>query len=137
VLSENVEVMPFLREKNNGQAAGLDERTARTLYVSPSSPKELDHRNYPGGETRREFFERTINGLKTINNLERENLIIVAHKGTIQNIIFDWIGFNMKKLITVTFLLTFCRQAFTVLGINKWQETCYISFERNIASAQR
>ena len=35
VLSEQVEVMPFLREKNNGQAAGLDERTARTLYVSP------------------------------------------------------------------------------------------------------
>ncbi|MGL5207516.1 MAG: histidine phosphatase family protein [Acidaminococcaceae bacterium] len=122
VLGEQVEIMPFLREKNNGQAAGLDERTARNLYVMPPSPKDLDHRNYPGGETRREFFERTVEGLKTINNLESENFIIVAHKGTIQNIIFDWIGFNIEEVNKRNFSFDILPASVTVLGINKWQE---------------
>jgi probable phosphoglycerate mutase len=122
VLNEQVEVMPFLREKNNGQAAGLDERTARTLYVMPPSSKELDHRNYPGGETRREFFERTINGIKTLHNLEQENFIIVAHKGTIQNIIFDWIGFDIEEVNQRNFSFDILPASVTVLGINKWQE---------------
>ena len=122
VLNEQGEVRAFLREKNNGHAAGLDERTARTLYVMPPSSKELDHRNYPGGETRREFFERTINGIKTLHNLEQENFIIVAHKGTIQNIIFDWIGFDIEEVNQRNFSFDILPASVTVLGINKWQE---------------
>ena len=121
-LNERVELAPFLREKNNGKAAGLDEKSARSLYVMPPSPKELDHRNYPGGETRREFFNRTIMGLKTIETFEKENFIIVAHKGTIQNIIFDWIGFNIEEVNKHNFSFDILPASVTVLGVNKWQE---------------
>ena len=51
---EKVEDFAFLREKNNGKAAGLKESEARSIYCPPPTLKELDHRNYPGGETRRE-----------------------------------------------------------------------------------
>ena len=60
---EKVEDFAFLREKNNGKAAGLKESEARSIYCPPPTLKELDHRNYPGGETRREFFRRSVDGL--------------------------------------------------------------------------
>lgn len=118
----SVEVMPFLREKNNGQAAGLDEKSARKLYVMPSSEKELDHRNYPGGETRREFFERTMLGLKTIQDFEKGHFIIVAHKGSIQNILFAWLGLTIDEVNKHNFSFDILPASLTVLGINKWQE---------------
>lgn len=122
LLQERVEVLSFLREKNNGEAAGLDEKAARALYSPPAAPKELNHRNYPGGETRREFFERTVRGMRTIERLERDNFIIVAHKGTIQNIIFDWLGFDIAEVSKHNFSFDILPASLTVLGTNKWQE---------------
>ena len=51
-----LEPYEFLREKNNGQAAGLTETAAKALYQQPPTLKELHHRNYPGGETRQSRF---------------------------------------------------------------------------------
>ena len=39
----NVQAKKFLREKNNGKAAGLTEEEARKYYRRPLSEKELDH----------------------------------------------------------------------------------------------
>ena len=122
VLNEKVETEAFLREKNNGQAAGLDERAARALYIAPPSLKELDHRNYPGGETRREFFERTVNGMSALAGIESNNFIIIAHKGTIQNIVFHWIGLDIGEVNKYNFSFDILPASVTVLGVNKWQE---------------
>ena len=46
----------------------------------------------------------------------------MAHKGTIQNIIFDWIGFNIEEVSERNFSFDILPASITVLGINKWQE---------------
>ncbi|MCD7873638.1 MAG: histidine phosphatase family protein [Acidaminococcaceae bacterium] len=117
-----LEPYEFLREKNNGQAAGLTETAAKALYQQPTTLKELHHRNYPGGETRQEFYDRTVQGLLKCADLERENLLIVAHKGTIQNIIFHWLGLDIAAVNALNFSVDILPSSVSVLGINKWRE---------------
>ncbi len=117
-----IEKYLFLREKNNGSAAGLTEEDAKKLYCRPDSFSDINHRNYPGGETRREFYERNVHGLVQYADLENENLIIVAHKGTIQNIIFYWLGMDMKQVVKQHISVDIQPAGITVLGINKWNE---------------
>ena len=118
-----VEPYAFLREKNNGAAAGLKESEARSLYMPSASLRELDHRNYPGGETRRGFFQRTLAGFTEQDiALEKENLLIVAHKGTIQNIVFAWMGLDIADVTRLCFSVDVLPSSVTVLGINKWEE---------------
>ena len=81
---EKVEDFAFLREKNNGKAAGLKESEARSIYCPPPTLKELDHRNYPGGETRREFFRRTVDGM---------HKVWVWTLRTLTALTFRWISF--------------------------------------------
>lgn len=117
-----VEKYQFLREKNNGQAAGMTEEEAKKIYCRPESEQELNHRNYPGGETRNEFYCRNIEGLLRYADPEAENLLIVAHKGTIQNIIFYWLGMDMKQVVAQNFSVDIQPASVSVLGINKWHE---------------
>lgn len=119
---ESFESHEFLREKNNGRAAGLKESEAKALYQKPRTLKEINHRNYPEGETRQEFYERNVEGLKKCANLDEENILIVAHKGTIQNIIFYWLGLNIEMVNELNFSVDILPSSVTVLGINKWNE---------------
>jgi probable phosphoglycerate mutase len=120
--SSPVEKYLFLREKNNGAAAGLTEEEAKKIYCRPATEQELNHRNYPGGETRNEFYQRNIAGLLQHADPEKENLIIVAHKGTIQNIIFYWLGMDMPQVVEKNFSVDIQPASISVLGINKWHE---------------
>ncbi len=117
-----VESYAFLREKNNGIAAGLTELEAKKYYCRPATEQALNHRNYPGGETRIEFYQRIVEGLLEHADLEKENLIIVAHKGTVQNIIFYWLGMNMQQVVDFNLSVDILPASLTVLGINKWSE---------------
>ena len=76
----------------------------------------------PGGETRQEFYDRNVQGLIKCADLERENLLIVAHKGTIQNIIFHWLGLDIAAVNVLNFSVDILPSSVTVLGINKWRE---------------
>lgn len=120
--SSPVEKYLFLREKNNGAAAGMTEEEAKKIYCRPATEQELNHRNYPGGETRNEFYKRNIAGLLQNADPEKENLIIVAHKGTIQNIIFYWLGMDMPQVVEKNFSVDIQPASISVLGINKWHE---------------
>ena len=102
--------------------AGLKESEARSIYCPPPTLKELDHRNYPGGETRREFFRRSVDGLHEAADWDKENLIIISHKGTIQNIIFDWLGMDIEDVNRLNFSVDILPSSLSVLGINKWKE---------------
>lgn len=111
----------FLREKNNGRAAGLTVQEARAFYHAPVTGRELDHVNYDGGETRRSFYQRTIAGAKAL--LERpEDIIIVSHKGTIQNILFYWLGLDIEEVACKKISFDIRPASLTVLGVNKWGE---------------
>ena len=118
----DIEYCPFLREKNNGVAAGMTEEAAKEFFCKPATAQELDHRNYPGGETRREFYERNAGGLWAAADVEKENLLVVAHKGTIQNIIFKWLGMDMEQVVKFNYSVDIAPASVTVLGINKWHE---------------
>lgn len=117
-----IEYCSFLREKNNGLAAGMTEEEAKKHFCRPASDQELHHRNYPGGETRNEFYQRNVQGLWQCADVEKENLLIVAHKGTVQNIIFRWLGMNMQAVVNHNFSVDVQPASVTVLGVNKWHE---------------
>ena len=117
-----IEYCEFLREKNNGVAAGMTEEEAKKIFCKPASDQELDHRNYPGGETRNEFYLRNVEGLWAAANLEKENLVIVAHKGTVQNIIFRWLGMDMQQVVEHNYSVDVQPASVTILGVNKWHE---------------
>lgn len=117
-----IEYCSFLREKNNGVAAGLTEEEAKGYFCKPATEQELNHRNYPGGETRNEFYLRNVQGLWNTADVEKENLLIVAHKGTVQNIIFRWLGMDMEAVVKHNFSVDVQPASVTVLGINKWHE---------------
>ena len=121
-MADCVERHEFLREKNNGRAAGMTEAEAKAIYRPAATLKELNHRNYPGGETRKEFYDRCVEGIRACADMERENLIIVAHKGTIQNIIFYWLGFDIEEVNKYNFSVDILPGSLTVLGVNKWLE---------------
>lgn len=120
--ADKIEYYQFLREKNNGKAAGLTEEAAKQFYCRPATEQELDHRNYVGGETRNEFYLRNVEGLKAEADWNKENLIIVAHKGTVQNLLFAWLGMDMKDVVEHNLSVDIAPASLTVLGINKWQE---------------
>ena len=120
--AEKVETHKFLREKNNGDAAGLTEDAAKKIYRRPATEQELDHRNYPGGETRREFYNRSVEGMLKNADWEKENIIVVAHKGTVQNLIFAWLGLDMDKVRDLGLSVDVQPASITVLGVNKWHE---------------
>lgn len=120
--TEKIEYCQFLREKNNGRAAGLKEEDAKRFYCRPASEQELDHRNYVGGETRNEFYLRNVEGLKAVADWNKEHLIIVAHKGTVQNLLFAWLGMDMKDVVAHNLSVDIAPASLTILGINKWQE---------------
>lgn len=117
-----IEYCEFLREKNNGVAAGMTEEEAKKIFCKPASDQELEHRNYPGGETRNEFYKRNVEGLWSAADVEKENLLIVAHKGTVQNIIFRWLGMDMQQVVDYNYSVDIQPASVTVLGVNKWHE---------------
>lgn len=121
-MADCMERHEFMREKNNGRAAGMTEAEAKAIYRPAATLKELNHRNYPGGETRKEFYDRCVEGIRACADMEKENLIIVAHKGTIQNIIFYWLGFDIEEVNNYNFSVDILPGSLTVLGINKWLE---------------
>ena len=118
---QEVKQFHFLREKNNGKAANLTEQEAKKFFRRPPTETALDHANYEGGETRREFFHRVATGMNKLALGERD-IIIVAHKGTIQNIVFWWLGFDIAEIADKKFSVDVRPGSVTALGINHWHE---------------
>ena len=120
---KEVKTRSFLREKNNGDAANMKEKDAKKLYKGSLDGENLDFVNYPGGETRRKFYNRTkVDFDRYIN--DDDDYILVSHKGTIQNIIFNWLGFSIQEVYDKNFSVDILPASISVLGINKWHEHC-------------
>jgi broad specificity phosphatase PhoE len=135
--AEKVIPCSFLREKNNGKAAGLSVEEAKAFYHPPLTGREIDHVNYDGGETRRTFYERTVAGFAPLLK-EKAPLILVTHKGTIQNILFYWLNLSIDEVMQKRISFDIRPASLTMIGINKWgersvfllNETSYLSGDK-------
>jgi probable phosphoglycerate mutase len=93
---------PGLRECNNGIAAGKTKEEAKAFYTPPTKPL-LDWRQYPGAETWREFYIRVSNCMEIITSKIDTPLLIVAHGGTIINIVAWWLRIPLEALSDISF----------------------------------
>ena len=112
----------FLREKNNGIAANKSNTEAQLLRLSMQE-NDPDSRNYPGGESRREFYNRVTEGMaKLWQDHANQTLLIVAHKGTLQNIIFWWLGLSIDEVCRSAISFNVSAASMSILTINRWEE---------------
>ena len=111
---------PFLREKNNGLAANKSNKEAAKMKLV-ATEKPLDTKNYPEGESKREFFQRVAAGMNSLV-LSEEHVIIVAHKGTIQNILFWWFNLSIDDVYRLAISFDIDAASISILHVNKWQE---------------
>lgn len=94
---------PGLREINNGIAAGKTKDEAKAFYTEPTHPL-LDWRAYPGGETWREYYLRVARCLERITLGLDYPLLIVAHGGTVVNVVAWWFRCPIKVLSDISFV---------------------------------
>ncbi|WP_438493948.1 histidine phosphatase family protein [Paenibacillus sp. IHBB 3054] len=88
-----------LREINSGVATGQTKEWARE-HRNPriSDHFDIDHREFPEGETWREVYNRVCNVMARICTEEQKHLIIVTHGGTLGYIVAWWLGFEPVML---------------------------------------
>lgn len=88
-----------LREINTGIAAGKTKDWARE-HRNPkiSNDFDLDYQEFQDGETWRQFYIRVCEGMKSICDLDKGNLIIVTHGCALSYIIAWWMNFEFDML---------------------------------------
>jgi probable phosphoglycerate mutase len=90
-----------LREFNNGEAAGLTRAEALARWPEDEGPWHVDHRQWPGGETWREFHNRAG---AFIDAVPFEPLpIVVSHGGTIDTMIARWLRLDPEGVSHIGF----------------------------------
>lgn len=112
---------PGLREMNNGIAAGKTEAEARKLSLPKTTPI-LDWQHYPEGESRRQFYNRVAAAMEELTARQRRPLVIVAHRGTIINILCWWLGLGVSGAVHHNFSFEVAPASLTVLRCNRWHE---------------
>jgi probable phosphoglycerate mutase len=110
---------PELRELNNGDAAGKTKEEASAYFREPTKPY-IDWQPYPGAETWRRFHARVAGHMESLSETGDETLVIVAHGGTIINIINWWLELDMETVNRVSFIAA--PTSITVLGTTVFHE---------------
>lgn len=91
-----------LREFNNGEAANLTIDETRRRWPETSRPWKPDHRQWPGGETMREFHSRAGAFLDELD-LEGPLAILVTHGGTLNTLTLRWLSLDEDRVSYVGF----------------------------------
>lgn len=91
-----------LREFNNGAAAGLTLEEALRAYPEAEGPWPADHRQWPGGETWREFHRRTGGFLDDLS-LDGPVPIVVTHGGNVHSLSARWLGVDEERISSTGF----------------------------------
>ncbi|MCK5327543.1 MAG: histidine phosphatase family protein, partial [Candidatus Latescibacteria bacterium] len=89
--------VPELREFNNGMAAGMSTEKAKSCFREPTDPLH-DWQPYPEADTWRRFYSRVSDTIGHFSEHRDGLLILVAHAGTITNIVAWWLGLEIEKL---------------------------------------
>ena len=90
-----------VREHNPGIVSGMDRKEAEKYRQEVTGPA-LDWRPYPESESWREFYHRVSSFMEKLCETE-EQVLIVSHGGTIQNIIRWWIGIPLTDFFKTGF----------------------------------
>lgn len=132
-----VERRKWLREKNNGRAANMTEEAAKRYLYGTDRCQRLGPCQLPGWRDAQRVFLRTIAGFAAMPQT-KENIIIVVHKGTLQNIIFHWLGLSIDEVNTKNLSVDIRPALVTVLGVNKWQEhAIFLMNETNYLQSEK
>lgn len=91
-----------IREFNNGVAADRTKAEVAHLY-RPASEPIMDWQPYPEAETWRRFYWRITAFMDGLHAVESRPTLIVAHGGTIVNIVAWWIRLEEASLSYTTF----------------------------------
>lgn len=91
-----------LREFNNGEAAGLTIEELERRFPGPAQPWGLDHRQWPSGETWREFYARAGGFIDTLD-FDGPLPVLVTHGGTVFVLVARWLGLPPELMKVVNF----------------------------------
>ncbi len=93
---------PGLREFNNGIAVDMTQAEADQYFTPPTDPI-VDWQPYPEAETWRRFYVRISECMDALPVGQDRPMVIVAHGGTIVNIIAWWLRLDIDALSYITF----------------------------------
>ncbi len=113
------ESVPELREFNNGMAAGMTTEEAKSCFRAPTDPLH-DWQPYPEADTWRRFYSRVSDTMDLFSEHRDGLLLLVAHAGTITNMVAWWLKLKIEKLSEVSFAAS--PTSISVLNVNQWGE---------------
>ena len=113
------EPVPALREFNNGIAAGMTVEAAKSYFREPTEPLH-DWQPYPEADTWRRFYSRVSSCMDRLAEHRDGLLLLVAHAGTINNVVAWWLQLEIEKLSKVSFAAS--PASISVLNVNQWSE---------------
>ena len=112
-------LVPELREFNNGMAAGMTAEAAKSYFREPTEPLH-DWQPYPEADTWRRFYARVSEWLDHPAEHRDGLLLLVTHAGTINNVVDWWLGLEIEILSRVAFGAA--PTSISVLDVNQWGE---------------
>jgi probable phosphoglycerate mutase len=105
IISKALNIIPIyaseLREFNPGIVSGMDGKEVEKYYNKVFSPT-LEWRPFPESENIGEFYNRVISFMEILHEKE-DRVLIIAHSGTIQNIIRWWLGIPLSGYFKIAF----------------------------------
>jgi len=96
------QLVPELREFNNGIAAGMTREEADKIRRELVAPF-IDWQPYPEAETWRQFYWRVAKAMDRLVEEQEELLLLVTHGGTLFNIVAWWLQLDGEMLSKVSF----------------------------------
>jgi probable phosphoglycerate mutase len=111
------QLVPELREFNNGVAAGMMREEADKLRREPSEPLS-DWQPYPQSETLGQFYRRVAGFMDRLVEEQEALLLLVTHGGTLVDIVAWWLQLDGEALSKMSFGAQ--PTSISVLRVNQW-----------------
>lgn len=93
-----------LREINLGSATGKSvEWLHKNQYLYTSDISVLDFKCLPNAESKRDLYNRLLPFVTEIENSSEENIIVIAHGGTLSMLFAMWFNDDISSLENVEF----------------------------------
>jgi broad specificity phosphatase PhoE len=96
------QLVPELREFNNGIAAGMLREEADKIRRDPTEPF-FDWQPYPQSETWGQFYWRVAGVMERLVEEQEDLLLLVMHGGTLVNIVGWWLQLSSVGFSKVSF----------------------------------
>jgi probable phosphoglycerate mutase len=111
------QLIPELREFNNGIAAGMTREEADKIRREPTG-LFIDWQPYPEAETWRKFYWRVTGCMDRLVEEQEGLLLVVTHGGTLVNIVTWWLQLDIEWLSGLSFGAH--PTSISVLHTNQW-----------------